>query len=144
MTTEEIINGSKLIAEYLGWQYIPFNDLQGYSKAGWWRTPIIKQEENPLNKIIQEKSKNHKDKLGSRYYVCRNHSELRFYNSFDAIIPVIQKIEKEGKDVKFHLNNNGCEVKIGKCWEYSSFTLPNWNQNVFSVVVNFLHEKLGK
>ena len=36
MTQEEIINGSKLIAEYLGWQYIPFSaDLQGHKKAGW-------------------------------------------------------------------------------------------------------------
>jgi hypothetical protein len=140
MTKEEIINGSKLIAEYLGWQYIPFNDLQGYSKAGWWRTPIIKQEENPLNKIIQEKSKNHKDKLGSRYYVCRNHSELRFYNSFDAIIPVIQKIEKEGK-VSFYLNNNGCGV-IGDN-QYQEFHDKDltWIQNTFNAVVKYLENE---
>jgi hypothetical protein len=139
MTKEEIINGSKLIAEYLGWQYIPFNDLQGYSKAGWWRTPIIKQEENPLNKIIQEKSKNHKDKLGSRYYVCRNHSELRFYNSFDAIIPVIQKIEKENKNTKIHLNNGGCEISVNKIWEYNSFKSDlTWIQNTFNAVVKYL------
>jgi len=34
MTQEEIINGSKLIAEFLGWVYIPFEPNLG-SKLGW-------------------------------------------------------------------------------------------------------------
>ena len=37
MESKDIIEGSKLIAEYLGWKYIPFNDLQGFPKAGWYQ-----------------------------------------------------------------------------------------------------------
>lgn len=130
----DIMSGSKLIAEYLGWQYIPSNDLQGFPKPGWF-------EVNDNQRMLLARYEGW-TKVGDKAvrFVCRKHSDLRFFNSLDALIPVIQKIEKENREVKFHLNNNGCEVKIGKCWEYSSFTLPNWSQNVFTVVVNLLKE----
>ena len=40
MTKEEIINGSKRIAEYIGLSYIPFSaDLKDKGmKAGWYKT----------------------------------------------------------------------------------------------------------
>ena len=32
-----ITEQSRLLAEYLGWKYVPSNDLQGFPKAGWWK-----------------------------------------------------------------------------------------------------------
>lgn len=32
-----IAEQSKILAEYLGWKYVPSNDLQGFPKAGWWK-----------------------------------------------------------------------------------------------------------
>ena len=65
MTQNEIINSSKLIAEYLGWQYIPFNDLQGYSKPGW---RIVKKVngEGDLFEYISAENKNHKSNISTR------------------------------------------------------------------------------
>ena len=134
MTQKDIVDGSKIIANYLGWQYIPFDNLQGYSKAGWWQIPFL-DEKGKLFDYVSTEVKNHRSKIGGRYYVCRNHGELRFWNSLDALAPVIQQIEKENMNIKFHLNNNGCEIKIDKSWAHNSFSLPNWSNNVFKVVV---------
>ena len=134
MTQKDIVDGSKIIANYLGWQYIPFDNLQGYSKPGWWQIPLL-DEKGKLFDYMSTEVKNHRSKIGGRYYVCRNHGELRFWNSLDALAPVIQQIEKENMNIKFHLNNNGCEIKIDKSWAHNSFSLPNWSNNVFKVVV---------
>ena len=131
MTQEEIIKGSKLIAEYLGWQYIPFSaDLK--HKAGWWSKVPKTEEDRFFSKIN-----------GNDGFICRNHKELRFWNSLDALIPVIQKIEKEDNAV-FELRQNGCTVlkwalrlKGGN----GSFDLPNWSNNVFRVIVKYLETK---
>lgn len=141
MEKQDIINGSKLIAEYLGWVYITFNDLQGYSRPGWWKVARNVWGDDGLGRYMLSKTKNHKDKLGSSYYVCRNHYELRFYNSFDAIIPVIEKIEEKDKNVKVHLNNGGCEISVNRIWQYNSFKSDlTWIQNTFNAVVKYLEE----
>ena len=142
MTQKEIVDGSKLIANYIGWQYIPFDNLQGYSKPGWWAVKKVNGE-GDLFEYISMENKNHKSKIGCRNYICRNHGELRFWNSLDALIPVIQKIEKEDNAV-FELRQNGCTVlkwalrlKGGN----NSFDLPNWSNNVFKVIVKYLETK---
>jgi hypothetical protein len=152
MESKEIISGSKIIAKYLEWRYIPFNDLQGFPKAGYYKTkPKTVQRNSTIEidgeirevKIDFEKimyTKNGWVLVGENYckYVCRNHGELRFWNSWDALIPVIEKIEKDFK-VKFHINNGGCEVRVGKEWKYSSFkTELTWLQNTFNTVVKIL------
>ena len=100
----------------------------------------IKEEELNINMNLLRYHNKNGWKLfeGSYYkYVCRTHSELRFYNSFDAIIPVIEKIEKE-KDVSFYLNNNGCGI-IGDT-QYQEFHNKDltWIQNTFNAVVKHL------
>lgn len=144
MTQQEIINGSKLIAEYLGWQYIPFDNLQGYSKPGWWLVKKVWGDDD-LGKYMASKVKNHKDKMGRNYYVCRKHSELRFWNSLDALVPVIQKIEKD-YNVVIWITYNGAEHtdfadkkwKTKICQSYDkNLQLSN---NVFKVVVETLTE----
>ncbi len=156
MESKDIINGSKLIAEYLGWVYIPFSaDLK--HKAGWW-SKVPKTEEDVFFSKVN----------GNDGFVCRNHSDLRFWNSLDALVPVIQKIEKEKttSDERFkvikkdsnevidgflnysiQLYNNGasCEAELlgGHSVEIcSSFDLPNWSNNVFTVVLSFLRKNL--
>ena len=80
-----IADKSKVLAEYLGWKYIPSNDLQGFPKAGWWVT------------LTYHSSPKGATKIGDGYYkyVCRSHKDLRFYNSFDELIPVLNKLTEE-------------------------------------------------
>ena len=85
-----IAEQSKVLAEYLGWKYVPSNNLQGFPKAGWW----IPLTSNPLTYHSSPKGAT---KIGDSYYtyICRSHNDLRFYNSMDWLINVLEKITKE-------------------------------------------------
>ena len=155
METKEIISGSKLIAKFLEWRYIPFNDLQGFPKAGYWKCiPKVqdiqkstvysfdgeKEEVKELNldlNLFRYNNKNGWKVVGEEYckYICRNHGDLRFWNSLDALVPVIQKLEKEGAVINLYFN--GCTLLKGD-FEDKSFDLPNWSNNVFKVIVKYL------
>jgi hypothetical protein len=141
MESKEIIEGSKLIAEFLGWKYIPFNDLQDYSCAGWWKVAKPNWGDDSLGKYMLSKTKNHKDKIGRNYYICRNHGDLKFWNSLDKLVPVIQKMEQE--KVNIRLSNNGCHFYCRESEKsFESFDLPNWSNNVFKVIVEYLKNKI--
>jgi len=167
VTQEEIINGSKLIAEYLGWKYIPFNDLQDFSKAGWYKTidakPNMKEvtltsykhgeESKAIVKTItvdinrfKYNQKSGWTLIGDKYYkyICRKHSDLKFWNSIDTLVPLIQKIEQEYR-VSFFLSDSGCSCGYGLHQndlynEISSYDLPDWSNNVFKVIVEYLEK----
>ena len=103
----EITEKSKVIADYLGWRYVPSNDLQGFPKAGWWKGNCNTKEGISYNKINS-----------GCLYVCRNHNQLRFYNSFDALIPAIEKLEKE--DLSDYIKN----------FEYIEFVRDNFTSEI--------------
>ena len=71
MTKEEIIENSKIMAEYLGWKYQPF-EKDAPRPAGWYKPIQFKKGEVITDDQFWEK-------------VCRNHKQLRFYDSFDKI-----------------------------------------------------------
>lgn len=163
MTQNEIINGSKLIAEYLGWIYIPFSADLKHKKAGWYQVKSAKPniqkaklrskntttgeetvEELEIDvNFIKFNNKNGWTLVGDNYYkfVCRKHSELRFWNSLDALVSVIQKIEKE--KVNIRLNNNGCHFycrESENSFESYDENL-SWSNNIFKVIVKYLETK---
>ena len=170
MTQEEIINGSKLIAEYMNLVYLPFSaELKEKGmKAGWYETvsaePNIQEVTQTSYKVGEEDkaevkkinininllryhNKNGWTLVDDNYYkfICRKHSELRFWNSLDALVPVIQKIEKKS-EATVCLYNNGCKIGWGiylddLIEEVSSFDLPNWSNNTFKVIVKYLETK---
>ena len=95
----DIAEQSKILAEYLGWKYIPSNDLQGFPKAGWWKFVYKKNSQG----IIPAKLLMGASNIDNEYYkyVCRNHHELRFYNSMDWLIKILDKLTKE--DLSEHM-----------------------------------------
>ena len=169
MTKEEITNGSKKIAEYMGFVYIPFSaDLKdkGFKVAGWYKVeenkPNIQEvtqtsyKHGEEDKAIVQKVKVDLTKfrytikngwtlIGDKYYkhVCRSHGELRYWNSLDALVPVIQKI-KNKLNVEIWINPDGAE--------HTDFADKNWktkicqsydnnlqlSNNVFIVVIETL------
>lgn len=171
MENKEIISGSKLIAEYMGLCYLPFSaESERHAllkekgmKAGYYKTvsaePNIQEVTQTSYRVGEEDkacvkkinininllryhNKNGWKLFEGRYYkyVCRHHGDLRYWNSLNDLVPVIQKIEKEF-GVTFKLYNGGAEVGNSYGTYDEQFDLPNWSNNVFSTVVNFLREK---
>lgn len=78
-----VTEGNKLIAEFMGYTYFGHNDERlkhdnGFYDAGWKRKATIRK----FDKMAHSK----------KAYLCRNHNELRYYNSWDWLKPVIDHI----------------------------------------------------
>ena len=83
----------KLIAEFMGLIYIPWNNLQGYSAPGWWVNIDSFNNKDTKPGIIrfrEEQCKNHLSKIGGRYYKGRQ--LLQYYSSWNRLMPVVEKI----------------------------------------------------
>ena len=118
MEQKEIIEGNKLIAQFLGWYYIGFNDLQGHPKAGWYRLVSKNKHSFPLAKQTGL------SKVGDNtvQYKFRKHSDLRFFNEWDALMPVITYIQDK-VDLKDVFYNFEIEGEIQYNFEGFEFTL---------------------
>ncbi len=80
MNKEEIIEGNKLIAQFLGYEYIPFvpgSELE----AGWWVSDITSKKQKMFSKMFRD------------VFLCRKHSDLKFYSSWDWIIDAVWQLE---------------------------------------------------
>lgn len=117
MTNKNIIEGNKIIAEYLGYEYIPHNNNNGL-KPGWWKLEGSVDDK----KFIQSKESVFR-KVGQSRFLCRNHKELRFYNSWDWLMEACVKCSNE---------KSGYKESI-RYWA-SRFS----REETFSTVVNFI------
>lgn len=86
MSHNNITVNNKLIAEFMEFIYIPYNNLQGYSIPGWWK------DLSKFNPKVHSIVKNHLTKIGRGYHICRSSNELKYHKSWNWLIPVIQKI----------------------------------------------------
>jgi hypothetical protein len=89
MEENSVLSGSILLAEFMGYKYIPFIPGTNQLKPGWWKEGVT---------LTAQKREGIFKKLGKENYLCRRHNNLRYYNSWDWLIPVIQKIQKLYRD----------------------------------------------
>ena len=97
MGESAIVKWSKILAAYLGWKYYGFNCPESIAnpkmRLGWYKirdrklNPLLYNNPKSGYTIIDENT------LGA--YVTRNHAGLRFFNSFDSLFEVVEKLEKE-------------------------------------------------
>lgn len=85
---EEVVEGNKRIAKFMGYEYVPFNNEYAF-KPGWWKvdTPVA----------IKTHPASHK--FSHNYYLCRRYHEIRYYNSWDWLVPVVDKIYKDYREL---------------------------------------------
>jgi hypothetical protein len=115
MSSDKIIEGNKLLATFLGWKYFEWNneDLKTFGdgfeknkqKAGW-RRPIapFSTSSEIIARAFKESS-----------FVCRKHTELRFYNNWNSLMEVVERIEKLHNEVHgrigVHISSNCCTIQ---------------------------------
>jgi hypothetical protein len=81
ITKEEIIEGNKLIARFMGYEYFPFNENEKQLKPGWWKVDSNRERTDR--------------KLSRNGYLCRKHDELRYWNEWNWLMPVVEKIIRQ-------------------------------------------------
>lgn len=170
MEQKEIIEGSKIIAKYLGWKYVPSNDLQGFNKAGWFevhpRETDIQEADverydssdgsvKNLKVTVDFNMLKYNEKLGwnrnNEYFyrfICRAHTHLRFYNDFNLLVDVITKIETENPEYVFEIRSNETVCKYNN--SANTWTVFNHHgkkemlKNTFKVIIQTIkHLKYG-
>lgn len=128
---------NKIIAEYLGYKYFPFNNLQGLEKPGWYE---LRESSNPLAGLLYH-PKSGFVKLGGKYlrYICRSTNDFDFHSSWDSLMPVIQKLERD-TNIDFYLYHNGCKSGYGYdldslYQETKNWGEKTWIQNTYLTVI---------
>lgn len=123
MEKNTVLSGNKLIAKFMGYRYIPFNNDEGL-EAGWWKKDINKIRQTRQGILL---------KMGKSNFLCRRHHELRYWNSWDWLFTVIYRIK---------LLEGGMPLS----YEYSiafnkvlKLTLEESKENVFEEVVEFIN-----
>lgn len=134
ITSEEIVEGNKLIAVFLGYTWYPFSAKNPTytNDPGWKLHPAsrkyVSHKQEPfynsktIPPFIFSKSSNfpgstidpipnpdyHSDLSKPNTYLCRKHQELPFYNSWEWIHKVLDKVvETKGR---YHISAVGCYI----------------------------------
>lgn len=114
MTREEILEYNKLCAEFLGYKYFPYPNVN----SGW------RKEQGHL-------------KL-SEYYLARTTKDLKFYSDWNWIMRMVDSIETKGYDV--FLNGLYCRITDSGLtnFEIESDRVKNKKQAVIQAIYEFL------
>ena len=108
MTKEEILEGNKLIAEFLGYVYIPYTRGHSGRPCGW----VIKNY-----KLV--------DRKVPKLFLGRTTKDLLYHKSWDWLMPCISKInfldhlnlwDKHNID-KFNLTESIANVDVERTYE---------------------------
>lgn len=85
MTGKEIVDGNKLIAEFMGYEYLPSNQkLEHKKKYGWNRKVKINS--------FHEKMGMYAEDPPERLFLGRSHHDLCFHRNWSWLMPVVKKV----------------------------------------------------
>jgi hypothetical protein len=102
---ENIVEGNKKIAEFMGYKYYPHNtpDIDRRKIIPGWKShphasDMLKM--NPINRIPRNA------------FLCRNHNQLIYNSDWNWIARVVDKIKKEGHIFEIVISDGYCRVII--------------------------------
>ena len=112
MTTEEALEGNKLIAEFMGYSYYPHTREE--TLPGW------------------RKEKSHPKISGT--YLARVHKNLAYHRSWEWLMTAVEKIEsldlskemyswEEDEEVRYNFEGISVEIENRRCWIYLNLQL---------------------
>ena len=84
MTRKEIIDGNKIIADFLGYEYVPFNNGLGI-KPGWW---------NPKTPQILKRNLRVPEKVSDEFYLGRSANDLKFHSDWNKFMRACKKWDR--------------------------------------------------
>ena len=130
MDKDYVVNGNKLIALYLGYEYIPHNNEYGW-KPGWWKsdTPDMWKQPGAQASLM---------KIDSNRYLGRKHHDLRFYNSWGLMMGVLDVMEMKGYTSSIKTNYVRLNPPKSQYDEYLMKVI--WNKDGYVVYSNLSGE----
>jgi hypothetical protein len=129
-----VITGNKIIAKYLGYEYVPHNNTEG-KKAGWWKIGTTREQQ-----VIAGMAHDTVITLG------RSHNDLKFYHDWNALMDAIEVIEKDGetdKEYGNHVDVTTSYCRVGNISIDRKIAYPHLNkqQAAWLAVVRYCKQK---
>jgi hypothetical protein len=122
MTSLEIKENNKMIAHFMGYEYIPFNEDRIMS-PGWWLKGVTAQQQ-AMTKL-------------NNSYLCRSNNDLRYYNEWKWLMPVVTKVTLMCKE---HIYEEKWEEQWKKFYDYQSYNFFIGNiKNIYEACVDFIN-----
>lgn len=91
---EEILEGNKLLARFMGYEYYAYNDprlIDGYmTHVPGWKTTVYASDIAKLNRVEGLLNRE------TSHFLCRSHTGIPYYNDWNQLMKVVEKIEKLG------------------------------------------------
>lgn len=101
--TSEIVSGNKLIAEFMGYEYIPSNTpLEVGKKIGW-------NKDVDINVFLQKQGMI-AEFPPLKLFLGRSHHDLQFHRNWSWMMPVVDKVEGLGFSIT--QKNDSCGIEI--------------------------------
>ena len=126
MDKEYVVNGNKILAYFMGYEYIPYNNPHEW-RAGWWKRTTHPRFRYP-------EMKGNIPKIGQDWYLGRNHHDLRYYNSWDWLMEVVVKLEEQGFTTSLKTKYARLNPIDGDYYHY--VTQVQWNVGGYVVYSN--------
>ena len=128
MDAPTIHDGNKIIADFMGYEYVPFNNPDG-SKPGWWKkgtTPEVRAM------AFSARSKN----LG--IYLGRHHTCLQYHSDWNAIMSVYFRFRK--MDVAYEITSKGIRIYDHLDFDGEWGVFSEYDELTHSVHGNIIHD----
>lgn len=138
-----ITESNKKIAKFMGYRYIPHNNEEGL-KAGWWKDAPDMKDAQSREAVARKISKGR--------FLCRNHHQLRYYNSWDWLMPVVEKVEKNhhtgGEFIVVEIALNSCLIRTASGYQHNGPALimkhgDSKLKATYEAIIEFIDEHQG-
>lgn len=127
MTRKEINDGNRLIAQWMGYEYLPLNNVAGV-KPGWWHT----QTPPSIHKLVTRP-----EKLAGGFYLGRSVNHLPYHDSWNALMPVVMKVLNHHGTL--HISEDMVTLHKEPFWG-STLAKKRYIETIWQLVVDFINE----
>lgn len=135
MTPDEILEGNKLVAVFMGYTYFGHNDprLPEGAESGW-KTDAKASNFTKINRLAGNK------------YLCRNHNQLVYHRDWNWMMEVVDRIDGmdlgPGNFYDISINEDYTDVckwdDDSKMRQISTGEGETRKQNTFKAIVDFI------
>lgn len=124
-----IHEGNKIIADFMGYEYVPFNNTDGI-KPGWWKKNITPQQ--------RSFGYAHQYKGGMGLYLGRHHTCLKYHTSWDALMKVFIKFRL--MDVAYEITSKGIRIYDHLDFDGEWSVFSEYDEEKHTVHGNIIHD----
>ncbi len=114
MSDKELMEGNKIIAKFLGYEYVPYNQpmIDEYYVFGPEKEKTFHTKElvGWINKAPVYNLKG-RESVGPPYVLCRNAKQLPFHENWNWVMRIVEEIEEKYAHIRIFPTHTYCMIE---------------------------------